>query len=211
MLPLLRLRRRRQQPPREHHRLGARAVPRRTTTTRRSPSGTSSTTSTASCTIPATASKFADNLKRELPRIPFAPGLPGVRRRPARNWPSCTSTTNKLEPWPLKWVEAEGVPLSYRVEDKMRLSKDKTTLERQRVADAGRHPAGGLRLPPRQPQRPGMGHRPVPGQRGQAQRHPLRPEPRRRPGIHRPPRRPGRPRQRGNGADRGGLPEKYAP
>ncbi len=32
-----------------------------------------------------------------------------------------------LEPWPLEWIEAEGVPLDYRVE-KMRLSKDKTQL-----------------------------------------------------------------------------------
>ena len=35
----------------------------------------------------------------------------------------------KLEPYPLKWIETEGVPLSYRVEDKMRLSKDNTTLK----------------------------------------------------------------------------------
>jgi predicted helicase len=34
----------------------------------------------------------------------------------------------KLEPYPLTWLETPGVPLSYRVEDKMRLSKDKTTL-----------------------------------------------------------------------------------
>src|SRR5207244_3880615 len=34
----------------------------------------------------------------------------------------------KLEPYPLKWLETPGVPLSYRVEDKMRLSKDKTAL-----------------------------------------------------------------------------------
>jgi predicted helicase len=34
----------------------------------------------------------------------------------------------KLEPYPLKWIETEGAPLSYRIEDKMRLSKDKTTL-----------------------------------------------------------------------------------
>src|SRR6202035_2396098 len=33
-----------------------------------------------------------------------------------------------LEPSPLKWLETPGVPLSYRVEDKMRLSKDKTSL-----------------------------------------------------------------------------------
>jgi predicted helicase len=31
----------------------------------------------------------------------------------------------QLEPWPLKWLETDGVPLSYHVE-KMRLSKDKT-------------------------------------------------------------------------------------
>ena len=33
-----------------------------------------------------------------------------------------------LEPYPLQFVETEGVPLSYRVEDKMRLSADKTEL-----------------------------------------------------------------------------------
>ena len=34
----------------------------------------------------------------------------------------------KLEPWELELVETPGVALSYRVEDKMRLSKDKTRL-----------------------------------------------------------------------------------
>ena len=34
----------------------------------------------------------------------------------------------KLEPYPPTWLETPGVPLSYRVENKMRLSKDKTTL-----------------------------------------------------------------------------------
>jgi hypothetical protein len=34
----------------------------------------------------------------------------------------------KLEPYPLKWLETEGVPLSYEVEDKVRLSKDETAL-----------------------------------------------------------------------------------
>ncbi len=33
-----------------------------------------------------------------------------------------------LDPWPLKWIETEGEPLSYHVE-KMRLSKDKTELK----------------------------------------------------------------------------------
>jgi predicted helicase len=34
----------------------------------------------------------------------------------------------KLEPYPLKWLETPDVPLSFRALDKMRLSKDKTTL-----------------------------------------------------------------------------------
>jgi predicted helicase len=34
----------------------------------------------------------------------------------------------KREPYLLKWLEIEGVPLSHRVEDKLRLSKDKPTL-----------------------------------------------------------------------------------
>jgi predicted helicase len=33
-----------------------------------------------------------------------------------------------LEPYELKWIETPGVPLSYRIDDKMRLSKDKTAL-----------------------------------------------------------------------------------
>jgi len=37
------------------------------------------------------------------------------------------SAAGLLEPWPLKWIETTGQPLSYRVE-KMKLSKDKTTL-----------------------------------------------------------------------------------
>jgi predicted helicase len=35
----------------------------------------------------------------------------------------------KVEPYPLKWLETPGEPLSYRVEEKMRLSKDKTSLK----------------------------------------------------------------------------------
>jgi predicted helicase len=34
----------------------------------------------------------------------------------------------KLRPWPLKFVETPGEPLSYRVDDKMRLNRDKTAL-----------------------------------------------------------------------------------
>jgi predicted helicase len=34
----------------------------------------------------------------------------------------------KLDPWPLEEIENKDVPLSYRVADKMRLSKDKAVL-----------------------------------------------------------------------------------
>jgi predicted helicase len=75
---------------------------------------------------PGYREKFADNLKRELPRIPFAPDF--------RSFTNAGETLarlhldyEKLEQYPLKWIETPGEPLSYRVE-KMKLSKDKTTL-----------------------------------------------------------------------------------
>jgi predicted helicase len=66
-------------------------------------------------------------LKRELPRIPFAPNFHAfaIYGKALAGW---HLDYEKLEPYPLKWLETEGVPLSYKVEDKMRLSKDKTTL-----------------------------------------------------------------------------------
>jgi predicted helicase len=76
---------------------------------------------------PAYREKFADNLKRELPRIPFAPdfaAFAGAGRELAR----LHVDYEKLEPWPLEWIENPAVPLSCRVEDKMRLNKDKTAL-----------------------------------------------------------------------------------
>ncbi len=146
---------------------------------------------------PGYREKFADNLKRELPRIPLAPpcdqscdpdqspererrvkgGGPVACARGAdggvaqnrtgsklplapgveKNGASGTHPTGSdgsgglssgfrafakagkqlarlhieyetLKPWPLKWIETPGEPLSYRVE-KMRLSKDKKSIE----------------------------------------------------------------------------------
>jgi predicted helicase len=71
--------------------------------------------------------KFADNLKRELPRLPFAPDFRAFASAGAE-LSRLHLDYEKLEPYPLTWLETPGVPLSYRVEDKMRLSKDKTTL-----------------------------------------------------------------------------------
>ena len=78
---------------------------------------------------PGYRERYADNLKRELPRIPFAPDFPAF-------W----TAGNKLmtlhllydheitERYPLEWVKKPGVPVSYRVE-KMKLSKDKTAIQ----------------------------------------------------------------------------------
>ena len=70
--------------------------------------------------------KFADNLKRELPRIPFAPDFRAFAKA-GEKLASLHLDYETLEPYALKWIETPGVPLSYRVE-KMKLSKDKTTL-----------------------------------------------------------------------------------
>lgn len=75
---------------------------------------------------PGYRTKFADNLKRELPRIPFAPDFWAFADA-GRELARLHLDYEKLEPWPLTFVETDGVPLSYRVE-KMKLSKDKTEL-----------------------------------------------------------------------------------
>lgn len=71
--------------------------------------------------------KFADNLKRELPRIPFAPDFWAFAEA-GKKLAALHLDYEKLEPWELEFQETPGEPLSYRVEDKMRLSKDKTRL-----------------------------------------------------------------------------------
>jgi predicted helicase len=68
--------------------------------------------------------KSADNLKRDLPRVPFAPDFQAFAAA-GKELARLHLDYEKLDPYPLKWVETPGVPLSYKVEDKMRLSKDK--------------------------------------------------------------------------------------
>jgi len=75
---------------------------------------------------PGYREKFADNLKRELPRIPFAPDFRAFARA-GEKLAKLHLDYETLEPWKLAWIETPGVPLSYRVE-KMKLSKDKTAL-----------------------------------------------------------------------------------
>lgn len=76
---------------------------------------------------PGYREKFGDNLKRELPRIPFAPDFWAFAKA-GKELAALHLDYEQLEPWDLEFVEAPGLPLSYRVEDKMRLSKDKLRL-----------------------------------------------------------------------------------
>lgn len=76
---------------------------------------------------PGYRDKFADNLKRELPRIPFAPDFRAFAKA-GEKLAKLHLDYEKLKPWDLDFIETPRVPLSYKVEDKMRLSKDKTRL-----------------------------------------------------------------------------------
>jgi predicted helicase len=75
---------------------------------------------------PGYRQRYADNLKRELPRIPLTPDFRAFAAA-GENLARLHLDYEKLEPWPLEWMETPGVPLSYHVE-KMRLAKDKRSL-----------------------------------------------------------------------------------
>ena len=75
---------------------------------------------------PGYREKFADNLKRELPRIPFAPDFQAFASA-GKQLARLHLEYETLEPYALQWIESDDVPLSYRV-DRMKLSKDKTAL-----------------------------------------------------------------------------------
>ncbi len=76
---------------------------------------------------PGYRGKFADNLKRELPRIPFAPDFQAFADA-GRRLAELHLNYEDLDPHPLTFVETPDVPLSYAVTDKMKLSPDKTSL-----------------------------------------------------------------------------------
>jgi predicted helicase len=77
---------------------------------------------------PGYRERFADNLKRDLPRIPFAADF-WTFAAAGQKLAQLHLEYEKLEPYPLKWIETPDVPLSYRVNDKMRLSGDKISLK----------------------------------------------------------------------------------
>ncbi|MBC7817957.1 MAG: hypothetical protein IAG10_13785 [Planctomycetaceae bacterium] len=75
---------------------------------------------------PGYREKFADNLKRELPRIPFAPDFKAFTSA-GRELAQLHLEYEQSEEYQFEWLEAPGVPLSYHVE-KMKLTKDKTAV-----------------------------------------------------------------------------------
>jgi len=94
---------------------------------------------------PGYREKYADCLKRELPRIPLAgQSLPhgrgseqtqaiggrspfGAFSNAGKELAELHLNYEEIEPYELDWIETPDVPLSYRVQ-KMRLSKDKSSL-----------------------------------------------------------------------------------
>ncbi len=75
---------------------------------------------------PTYREKYADNLKRELPRIPYAPDFDSFANAGKRLAEIHINYEQQSE-YPLKFIENDEVPLNWRVE-KMKLSKDKTQL-----------------------------------------------------------------------------------
>lgn len=75
---------------------------------------------------PAYRERYADNLKRELPRIPYAPDFKAFAAA-GHQLADLHLNYETVTPYPLTYQWAKGKPVDYRVE-KMRLAKDKTAL-----------------------------------------------------------------------------------
>ena len=60
---------------------------------------------------PGYQTKFADNLMRELPRIPFAPDFSAFAIA-GEKLAKLHLDYEKLERWKLKWIETKGEPVS---------------------------------------------------------------------------------------------------
>jgi predicted helicase len=76
---------------------------------------------------PVYRQRYADNLKRELPRIPFAPDFEAFASA-GQELARLHLGYESLEPWPLEYVEQKNVPFTERV-TKMKLSKDRTAIQ----------------------------------------------------------------------------------
>jgi predicted helicase len=75
---------------------------------------------------PGYRERYAANLKRELPRIPFAPDFAAFAKA-GKELARLHVEYESLDPWPLKEIVNENVPFSERV-TKMKLSADKQSI-----------------------------------------------------------------------------------
>ncbi len=143
---------------------------------------------------PEYRTKYAANLKRELPRIPMAPEFKRFAEIGSALMRLHIEYEKQTE-YPLE--RRETGKLDWRVE-KMSLSKDKTQLKYNEflhptdedlsvgapVSDAERDSGGGVRVPAGESERAGVGGGPVQGFDGQAVGNRERSEPGGRSGVH---------------------------
>jgi len=80
---------------------------------------------------PAYRERYAEALKKELPRIPFAPDFAAFARIGERLM-DLHIHYESAEPYPLKWTENPEAPYSLVLDDRMRLSKDRRSTEYNR-------------------------------------------------------------------------------
>jgi predicted helicase len=71
--------------------------------------------------------RYAENLKRELPRIPFALNFEAFADA-GKELARLHIDYESLNPWPLEYIERKDVPFSERV-TKMKLSKDRNSIQ----------------------------------------------------------------------------------
>ena len=83
--------------------------------------------STVCSTTPGYRERYEANLKRDLPRLPYAPDFWGFAKAGGRLGEIHIGYED-MEEYQLALIETPGKPLNWRVE-KMRLSKDKTQIK----------------------------------------------------------------------------------
>ena len=105
---------------------------------------------------PVYRERYQANLKRDLPRIPFAPDFRAFSEAGARLATIHVGYEEQPE-YRLRQVETPGTPLDWRVE-KMRLSKDKAQLRYNDFLTLDGIPRGCVQLPAGQPVSVGVGH-----------------------------------------------------
>ena len=104
---------------------------------------------------PGYRERYADNLKRELPRIPFAPDFWAFAQA-GQKLAQLHLNYETVEPYPLEFRWTAGKPVSWRGGENAAVCRQNHA-QSQRLADAGGHSAGSIRVPFRQSQRVGLG------------------------------------------------------